>query len=101
MKNKYLKVFFFGVLFFALLYLSPYFVFMNSKVVCAKVKQEGGTRGMKGLVYFYNYQGKVYKGSFDSSSGISMRLDVYKDNDCFEVEVSTIFPSMSRVKKEI
>lgn len=80
------------------LYLSPYLVFMNSEIICAKVKQEGAVKGMKGLVYYYKYKGKVYRGNFDSSSGISMRLDVYKDKECLEVEVSKLIPSISRVK---
>lgn len=85
---------------FIAIYFSPYLVFMNSEIVCAKVKQEASIKGRKGLVYFYKYQGKIYRGNFSSSSGISMRLDVYKDDDCFEVEVSTMFPSISRVKKK-
>ncbi|WP_043023732.1 hypothetical protein [Fluviicola taffensis] len=73
---------------------------MNSKIVCAKVKQEGGTKGWKGMVYFYKYQGKIYKGSFDSSTGFCMRIDCYDKDECVDVEVSTTFPSMSRLKKK-
>ena len=99
MKRQYIKALLFAALFLILLYLSPYVVFMNSKVICAKVKQEGSIRNRKVLVYFYKYKETVYKGSFDSSSGICMQLDCYTNDDCFEIEVSTLLPFMSRLKQ--
>ena len=98
MKNKYIKALFFGGLFFGALYLFNFLTFRDTERVCARVKKESiGGKGGKSLIYFYKYKGEIYQGSFNSTSGISLRLDVYKDKECFEVEVSTLFPSMSRV----
>ena len=79
-------------------YLFGFLIFIKSEIVCAQVKYSSTIKGRQVLVYSYKYQGRIYNGNFDSSSGISMRLDVYKDKECLEVEVSKLIPSMSRVK---
>ena len=98
-RNVYVKGLIFGSLFFLVLYLSDYLIFMDYKILCAKIESEGGIKGQKGLIYIYRYNGEVYRGSFYSSEGISVNLHDYDNRDCFEVEVSTIFPSMSRVHR--
>lgn len=80
------------------IYLFKILIFLNADVVCAEVKDGSSIKGLKVLSYSYKYHGKTYNGSFNSSSGISMQPDAYKDNECLEVEVSKLIPSMSRVK---
>lgn len=88
-----------GLSFFGLFYLFSFIAFLKTEMVCARVKELSAIKGREVLVYTYKYKGKQYNGNFDSSAGISMRLDVYKDRDCVEVEVSTMLPFMSRIKK--
>ncbi|MCC6700398.1 MAG: hypothetical protein IT221_02680 [Fluviicola sp.] len=72
--------------------------FLDTETVCAKVKEEGGVRGSPGIVYVYKYKGKTYTGGFGGESGICLELECYLNNECLDVEVSTLFPFMSRVK---
>lgn len=100
MNKKKLIYFLVGAIILLGFYFSPYIIFIKSKVVCAKMKQEGSIKGRKGMVYFYKYNGKTYRGNFDvSDSGMCPRLDCYEDNDCLQVEVSSIIPSISRLKR--
>lgn len=80
-------------------YLSPYLIYAKSEVVCAKVKQEGHGRGRNTLIYFYKYNGQIYKGNFEVSSGNCPKVNCYED-ECLDIEVSTMFPSFSRLKKK-
>ena len=87
----------FSILLIPAIYFSQYVIFMDTEKVCAKVKREAEGKHGKSLIYFYKYKGEIYEGSFNSKMGISLRLDMYKDKECLEVEVSTLFPSQSRV----
>lgn len=96
--KKNIKLYIFTGIFIFIVYMSMYIAFIDTKVVCAKVKQEGGTKGVKSLVYTYKYNGKSYTGSFNSSAGICLDIECYQDEECLDVEVSTLLPFMSRVK---
>ena len=96
--NKNIKLVLFGVLFFLVFYILTKMVFWETETVCAKVKYEGGTKGIKSIVYVYKYKGKTYSSSFDSSAGICLDIECYQNKECLDVEVSTLLPFLSRVK---
>lgn len=82
----------------SIVYFSVQLCFINTEDACAKVKYESSIKGRRVMVYFYKYKGEIYKGNFGIASEKCLKLECYKDVDCLEIEVSTIFPSMSRLK---
>lgn len=96
--RKGLKYFLLVISILAIVYLFKVLIFLRTEVVCADVRNSSSIKGLKVVRYTYKYHGKIYNGSFNSSAGISMRPDVYNNKECFEIEVSKLIPSMSRVK---
>lgn len=77
------------------LYTFLYIAFSDVEVVCGKVI---GETHYKGSSLIYEYKGERHRGSFPASGGLSSHWNSY-ENRCVDIEVSTMFPLMSRLKK--
>ena len=72
--------------------------FIKTEVVCGKVTRASHSKSTYSLIYWYEYQGTVYEGSFSAQGSMCARADCY-ENRCVDIEVSTWLPWMSRLKE--
>lgn len=83
---------------FISIYSFLHIAFLKTEVVCGKVTKASHSKGTYSLIYWYNYKGTVYEGSFSAQSSMCTRADCY-ENRCVDIEVSSWLPWMSRLKE--
>lgn len=86
------------IIIIGLIFLAQALVFCDSTVVHAKIRSDSESRGSSHLVYYYSYKGVVYSGKLLVKDGMCPRYDCYQNSDSIEVEVSNLWPFMSRWK---
>ena len=79
------------------LYTFMHIAFLDVEVVCGRVTGESHRKGSS-ITYQYTYKGKSYRGSFLAENGLSSHMNAY-ENRCIDIEVSTLVPWLSRLKK--